>query len=89
MEEIKIGCIYKLFSILRFNFQNGAKTLNRNSLGGENRMCLQKDLGLIVVKESLLGNNGRDQNRVHKARQVAGILMVPRQQSDPVHVGWL
>jgi len=56
MEEIKIGCIklHKLFSILRFNFQNGAKTLNRNRLGGENRMCLQKDLGFIVVKESLL-----------------------------------
>jgi len=91
MEEIKIGCIelHKLFSILRLNFQNGAKTLNRNRLGGENRMCLQKDLGFIVVKESLLGNNGRDQNRVHKARQVADILMAPRQQSDPVHVGWL
>ena len=41
------------------------------------------------IKETLLANNGRDQNRVHKARQVADILTAPRQQSDPVHVGWL
>ena len=56
---------------------------------GKIENAFKKDLGLILVRESLPANNGRDQNRVHKARQVADILTAPRQQSDPVHVGWL
>ena len=56
---------------------------------GKIECAFKKTLAYIVARESLPANNGRDQNRVHKARQVADILMAPRQQSDPVHVGWL
>jgi hypothetical protein len=34
---------------------------------GKKSMSLQKVLGLIVVRESLPMNNGRDQNLVQKA----------------------